>query len=285
VPITVKPAKPDYADDAKLVQAELVHLPDQVAGALDDAGIRIVACRGSVVDFDPSLSGERPRNWPEGKTWDSVPGAYLPRHKIVAIATVAKTRGERCVPPFGHLHGSRSLAVHETLHGYDYSREHHLSKGRAFRAAWSADRATLASDYYVNAASGPEESFAESGAHQFGLDQSQRSAWPHLEGFWNMHGDGLWSVPLTLDLAPDDDIESLDAGSIGRGVRRDDGSFTLFLTAKGPRGEIGHGMVTVAAGDTGFETLVEVYAQARRRDHQFGMTLHGHAFDVPPFPD
>jgi len=285
VPIIVEPAKPDYDDDAELVRAELVHLPEQVAGALEEAGIRILACRGSVVDFDPSLSGERPRNWPEGKTWDSVPGAYLPRHKTVAIATVAKADGQRCVPPFGQLHGSRSLAVHETLHGYDYSRAHHLSKARAFRAAWSADRATLGADYYVNAASGPEESFAESGAHQFGLDQSQRSAWPHLESFWDAHGEAVWSAPLTLGLMPDDDDEKMEAGSIGLGVRRDDGSFTLFLTAKGLGGEIGHGMVTVVAGEPGFEMLVEVDAQARRKDYKFGMTLHVSGFDVPPFPE
>ena len=50
-----------------------------------------------------SLKGVAPRNWPEGSTWDNVPGAYNPGTKTVVAGTASE-------------HGSESLLIHETGH-------------------------------------------------------------------------------------------------------------------------------------------------------------------------
>lgn len=56
------------------------------------------------------LRGVRPRGWPEGSSWDQVPGAYLGHER-----TVIAGNGE------GHGHGSTSAAGHEFGHGIDDS--------------------------------------------------------------------------------------------------------------------------------------------------------------------
>lgn len=273
----VEPAKQGYAADVAAVSEELGGLPDVVEAAIDSAGIRVKACRTSVVDFDPSLSNVRPTNWPEGYTWDDVPGAYIPASRTVVIATI-EADGRRRVPSYGSGHGSRSLAVHETLHGYDFSKRHHLSADGVFRQAWTADHDRLGDFYYQNAEHGPEESFAESGARRYGLDQSAADDWPRLRDFWRDHAGPLFAASVNAEERAPGDWAAGRPASIGWGKRNGDGSLVLYLTARGDDGIIGHGSVTLPAGDAANEELSGKLGWS-------GMVEVRGRFNVPPFDD
>lgn len=263
------------ADDVMAVAFELGGVPDIAVEAIGAARIRVIACRGSVVDFDPSLSGVRPTNWPAGTTWDSVPGAYIPARETVVVATV-DIHGERQVPPFGNKHGSRSLAVHEVLHGYDFSKKHLLSADREFRTAWAADRELLGDDYFKDATHGPGESFAESGARRYGRDQSAANFWPNLRGFWDQHVGRVFLESMGIGSLKQGDNNFEEPVSIGWGEQRADGSVVLYLTAHGEDGMIGHGAVTLQPDDDGYRAL-------SARLGWLGAPEARGRFDVPPF--
>jgi hypothetical protein len=273
-------------EDVVAVEKELVRLPDAIGGALADAGVLVVACRGSVLGYAPHLAGQRPREWSEGSTWDTVPGCYLPSEKVVVVATVAHEAARR-VPPFGVGHGSRSLAVHETLHGYDYARARAASRAAEFRRAWRSDVPVLGTSYFTNPNSGPEESFAESGARHFGLDDAQVHAWPHLRSYWNGDRSRLLSTgpadePLEEDAGGEQD--GLHDGPLGWGRPGPDGSFELFLTARGEQGEIGHGLVVVRPGDPAFEGVSALARRSRERLLTTSAPASADIFDVPTLP-
>jgi hypothetical protein len=84
---------------------DLSLFPDGVLGALGDKGVRIYVGNGSLPDQDDMgfMKGVRPRGWPEGSTWDDVPGGYQPAFKEVALGDEGND-------------GSQSLALHETAH-------------------------------------------------------------------------------------------------------------------------------------------------------------------------
>lgn len=273
----VEPAEPEYTADVDAVKEELRDLPDMVVAAIGAAHIRVVACRNSVVDFDRSLSGVRPTNWPQGSTWDDVPGAYIPARRRIVVATI-DVDGARRVPPYRFGHGSRSLAVHEALHGYDFSKKHRLSADEAFRDAWNEDHALLGDFYYQNAEHGPEESFAESGARHYGLDQSAANDWPHLRAFWGQHAGRVFVESMDVDAPEEVASDAGRSASIGWGEARDDGSLVLYLTAHGADGMVGHGSVTLPAGDAANAEL----------SAKLGWSGTGTArgrFNVPPFDD
>lgn len=269
--IVVEQSKPGYEADAAAVQREFDKLPAKVAEQFVRSRVRLVACRGSVVDHFPDMSGKRPREWPADKTWDIVPGAYVPNKHTVVVATIAGAGG-RIVPPFGVGHGSASLAIHEMLHGLDYSVSGLVSGKRSFRDAWSEDRDVLKIGYFKHPVSGPEESFAESGARSFGRAGILKDEWPNLRDYWFQDriepfsmsgGKGARQMP--------------SHGASGFGRKRPDGSVELFLTALGDQGEIGHGMVTIEAPDElsyGGLEVVERAAAAGVGEYDF--------FDLPP---
>lgn len=225
------------AEDVRLVAAELRDVPHAVANALRDRRIAIVACRNSVVDYAPRLSGVRPTNWDKNKTWDVVPGAYLQPERAVVVATVERD-GRRAVPALNDLHGSASLAVHELFHGFDFSANRPPSRSNQFRNRWRADFASLKDQYFQDPDTGPGEAYAESGARIYGLWGGLRDAWPNLRDYWS-----------TPDKADEGDIPREAQGlapSIGLGRVAKDGSVQLFLTALGENGEHGHAMFEIA---------------------------------------
>lgn len=119
--LLVIPGGSGTVEDCAAVAAEAATLPDFVISHFERKMVRIVACRGSVTNFERELRGKVPRGWDGlGKTWDDVPGTYFDERKRVVVATIAEG-GSRAVPGRNSgLHGSANLTAHESLHGYDY---------------------------------------------------------------------------------------------------------------------------------------------------------------------
>ncbi|HWT11831.1 MAG TPA: hypothetical protein VN231_03680 [Allosphingosinicella sp.] len=254
--IPVLPSKPHYTQDVAAVAAELANIPQNYAQELANTGIRVVACRDSVVDHLPHLLNVDVRNWPAGSSWKNIPGVYSPGDKTVVIATVAGPGGARRVPGMGERHGSVSLAVHETFHGHDYARSHRKSKNAGFRLAWAADKLLLRDAYYVNDTAGPEESYAESAARVFGRDQRFRTAWPTLTAFWEGPPPGL--ADDADDQVEDDSVEPegpSEASVIGIARILDDKSIELDMRAEGPDGLVGHGLIVIGADEDRYERV------------------------------
>ncbi len=147
---------------AKALKPELSRLPEAVLRKLVDGQTKIVAVRDSVTDALPHLKGVRPRGWPPGSTWDSVPGLYDPGTNQVIVATRKATDGSRFVPPTGDQHGSANLVLHETMHAHDALTGN--SNSDAFRQARSADSSELSAYESQEGSAGRQESYAESAA-------------------------------------------------------------------------------------------------------------------------
>lgn len=253
--IPVLPSRAGYEADAVAVAAELANVPQPYAQALGALGIRVVACRDSVVDHLPQLENVGVRGWPPGASWRTIPGVYSPKDRTVVVATVGEGAAPRRVPATGEQHGSISLAVHETFHGFDYSTGHLRSKAKRFRNAWKADRALLGHEYYTNKKAGHEESYAESAARAFGLDARFRGAWPSLAAFWAVpQSDPLDG--LSGDAEPGTDGPEA-APVIGMGRFRRDGALVLDLRAEGPDGLVGHGLLVIEPGDSRYAPVAE----------------------------
>jgi hypothetical protein len=139
----------------------------------------VVVCRDSVTEIREDLRGVRPRSWPEGKTWDTVPGLNDPNNNRVIIAT----RGGR-VPPTGDGHGAANLVLHEVGHAIgDAATTGGVGDAR-FIAAREADKAQL-DDYEGDANSaGVRETYAESFARFYGNDPNDAATYPHLHAYW-----------------------------------------------------------------------------------------------------
>lgn len=178
------------AADGELVAAELARFPLAILGELEANGVRIAVARGSVTDVREDLRGVRPRGWPPGSTWDSVPGLYEPSRKRVIIATRGHEGGAPYVPPFGDGHGSFNLVLHETGHAIDKAeRETYRSATSDFTAARDADRSRLGGYERQSGSAGREETYAESLARYYGGDATLASDWPTLYAYWR--GDPL----------------------------------------------------------------------------------------------
>jgi hypothetical protein len=174
-------------DDLDALIADVARVPAPVLRMVERAGIRFVACQGSVTDHLRQLRGQAPRGWPPGVTWDTVPGLYWPNEKQVVVATRADHLGNRTIPPTGAGHGSYSIVAHEMMHALDYQRalgDAHAKK-REFVDAWKADRATLPDYLKQNEPAGPEESFAEIGSRLFLGDRSMAGVAPNLTRYFD----------------------------------------------------------------------------------------------------
>lgn len=252
--------------DVALVRAEFVHLPAEILADIANHRLKVVACRGSVVDFKPSLHDVHPDGWPAGAVWDSVPGAFLPDEKRIVVATIPAADGARRVPRRGEGHGSFSLAVHELLHGYDQV-THTPSKSTAFRDAWKTDETVIGAEpgsiYFLNEKWGPREAFAESGARRFGIDAAGAPRWPALAAYW-----GAVDIRSFGDIDPEttgfmaDEIRE-EGDFIGSAFRADDGSVVMNLFAHA-EGIEGHATIVVpaerSAGEGLARNLVDVRA-------------------------
>lgn len=172
--------------DARLVALEFTKFPLYMQQVLGNGGGKIVVCRGSITEYRTELRGQRPRDWPAGSTWDTVPGGFNPNTNEVVIATRGHgTPGGPYVPPSGDGHGSSNLVLHEGGHGIDHNSPAGLnSTSPGFTAARNADVGTL-DDYEGPAnAAGHEETFGESAARYYGGDPNDATDHPNLHNYW-----------------------------------------------------------------------------------------------------
>ena len=145
---------------------------------------RVVAARGSVTDARTDLRGVQPRGWPPGKTWDQVPGAFMPDTNEVVVATQAGPNGSRQVPPTGSSHGSANLVLHEAGHALDY-RGGKPSDSAEFQRAYEADRAAMPAYLQQPGNAGREEAYAETLALYLQDPAECRRRYPNLSRSWD----------------------------------------------------------------------------------------------------
>jgi Flp pilus assembly pilin Flp len=169
--------------DVDAVVADLAKLPRPVLEYMQAKGISVVAAKSSVTDYMKHLKGVKPRGWPPGATWDTVPGT-VNNNKEVVIAT---RNGK--VPATGDGHGAYSLTIHETFHAID--RAEGWSKQPAFVKARDADAANLEAYLKQPGDAGLEEAYAESAANYFGGNTEWGKTHPNLWKYWETHAPKL----------------------------------------------------------------------------------------------
>ncbi|MCB9543294.1 MAG: hypothetical protein H6703_12720 [Myxococcales bacterium] len=163
--------------DRAVVAAEMAKMPTSALEVLRDEGTRVKVCHNSVTEVREDLRGVRPRGWPPGMTWDTVPGLYDPGRNWVIIAL----RGG-AVPARGDGHGAHNLVIHEVGHAVDHDTSG--SDQPEFIAARDADLATLSGYESQAGSAGREESYGESMARYHGGDAGDAAAHPNLHRFW-----------------------------------------------------------------------------------------------------
>lgn len=139
-------------------------LPQPLVDRVRRAGVEVRIVRSEGITGDPShahLKGVTPRGWEgSGSTWDSVPGGYDVRRKVVVLAQ-------------GSNEGSVNMALHEFGHAVDARKEggvRRLSSDRRFMEAYEAAKPHLSPYLRQPGAAGPEEAFAELFATEFSPD-------------------------------------------------------------------------------------------------------------------
>ena len=171
-------------EDVDAVVGELEKMPLAQLQQMERNGTRVVAARGSVTDARTDLRGVQPRGWPPGKTWDQVPGAFMPDTNEVVVATQAGPNGTRQVPPTGSSHGSANLVLHEAGHSLDY-RGGKPSDSAEFQRAYEADRAAMPTYLQQPGAAGREEAYAETLALYLQDPAECRRRYPNLSRYWD----------------------------------------------------------------------------------------------------
>ena len=166
--------------DVDAVVAEMIKIPLPALTALKKKGIKVVVCHQSVTEVRKDLKGVRPRGWPKGKTWDSVPGLYDSGNKRVIIAT---RKGR--VPPKGDGHGAYNLVLHEVGHaiGFSISGAGGQSDPK-FIAARNKDKKRLGTYESQAGKAGVQETYAESFARFYGKDPNDAKKYPNLHAYW-----------------------------------------------------------------------------------------------------
>jgi hypothetical protein len=233
------------SQDHEAVAQQAALLPSYLMARFERTGVRLVACRNSVTDFETDLRNQVPRGWETiGKTWDDVPGAFFPDRKRVVVATIVSGH-QRVVPEKSSgLHGSADLVVHESLHGYDYIGGHAVLREQRYLNARTADLAGLSAYEKQSGQAGLEETFAESGAYYAVAPHEMQGVLPNLHGYWEtgpLDGETITGVPL----------ESTELSDAPIGVARitDSGSIEIDLRAEGAGGAIGHAWFEVSPAD------------------------------------
>jgi hypothetical protein len=185
--LTEKGGSGDDADK-ELVAQELAKLPKSALEQMKANGTKVVACRGSVTDYDSSLSGVQPRGWDPGDTWDTVPGMYDKTNNKVVIATRGHgTPGGARVPVTGDGHGCANLTIHESMHALDSGGSGAArSAGTDFNTARTADLPNLGTYETQAGSAGQEETWAESGARYYGGGGGTTN----LDNYWRNNPPG-----------------------------------------------------------------------------------------------
>jgi hypothetical protein len=184
-------------DDAKAVAMGMAKISTQVIDNLTKNGIQTEVCRGPATEVLAELAGEQPRGWPDGMTWDSVPGCYSPSNKKVVVGTMAQGGGRKVPGPGeGPLkHGTPDLIGHESGHAFDASEGTLKSTNAKFLEARNKDKTTgrprglygPRDNYFLTAAEGGTNnagSTSETFAESFAMHFAGNSKWPDLEKFW-----------------------------------------------------------------------------------------------------
>ena len=185
--ITAVSQKGGTADDndVALVGKEFEKLPSALLKLLETSGMKITACRGSVTDHMTELAGVQPRGWPDGMTWDSVPGCYSPSTKQILVATKGHSTGAPEVPKTGDGHGSANLALHEGGHAINLSQDPMLASAGEFTGARTPDLEGITAYEKQAGNAGLDETFAESSARYFSGDPASAESTPNLHKYWN----------------------------------------------------------------------------------------------------
>ncbi|HEX8446838.1 MAG TPA: type VI secretion system tip protein TssI/VgrG [Sphingomonas sp.] len=179
----VQPGGSATQTDVNAVVGELKKMPVPALQSLEKSNVKVIAARGSVTDYATELKGVQPRGWPPGKTWDSVPGAYMPGHNAVVIATTGSGANTH-VPTTGNGHGSVSLVVHEATHAIDNNIGAKLNSSNAtFLSARAKDLGVLSAYESQPGIAGPSETYAESAARFYG-GSNVNSKTPALDAYW-----------------------------------------------------------------------------------------------------
>lgn len=173
--------------DTELVARKLAVLSPSVLEAIRGLGIRVLACRDSVVDYKPELSGVAPRGWPAGWTWDAIPGVCWDRDVVVAV--VGHSGSSPHVPRSGEGEASFDLVLHELGHSLDEnaSGKNVLSTLPEFVEARKADASALSAYESQPGAAGLEETWAETFARAFAHDSSLERDTPHLAALFSTY--------------------------------------------------------------------------------------------------
>lgn len=258
--LLVIPGGSGDAQDQQAVADLAEKLPAFVVNRFFRKKARIVACRGSITDFETRYRGEVPRGWETtGRTWDEVPGAYLPAKKRAVIATI-ESDGARIVPSHEDAsHGSVDLVIHECLHGYDYLTGHRDIRSAPFKEAREDDLAELSVYERQDGRGGLEETFAESGARHVSDRDTHAQAFPALAGYWDSLAANLQADLVAETALEADDFVAQEAvaetAAIGTAELGEDRTLTLFLRAVSDDGVLGHGTLTFAPGDPEYDAL------------------------------
>jgi hypothetical protein len=205
-------------DDAVAVAKETAKLPTEVLRRLKAKGAEVVAARGNVPDVIKSLSGVHPNFWPEGMTWDNVPGVYDPNSNQIVAATRQDGKGRKVLEAGKKIkvkgnvvsHGSFSVVLHEAGHGLDFNGfndgkqeiKPELSSDALFTSRRNKDvtgkkiKAPRDNYFLQGTPWGERETFAESTARYFGGDGkfAGDDGWPETAKFWQAKPWGIGSV-------------------------------------------------------------------------------------------
>jgi hypothetical protein len=178
-----EPVTPVSGEFRRRMEGAAAALPDGVRRALAEAGWRVQLAE-FVVDAAPSLTGERPRGWPTGLTWENTDAVNLPQRRLVIVAEKRRNRQGEVVSA-DRMEG---VFRHELGHAYDSAAGGRLacqSSHPEFMAAYESDLQGIAPDrrgeleYYLQGrAAGRQEAYAEAFAVLLGggSDPAKREA-------------------------------------------------------------------------------------------------------------
>jgi hypothetical protein len=180
--------------DVEVVRQRLERLPSSLLRAAERAGVQAIACRGSVADCFPQLSGVHPRGHAPRITWDDLPSMYAtkPGSHLLVVATQGGPDGQRFIAERGKGAGHSSVdpVGHEFGHAVD---QEGLVPGQSssspeFQAAYDEDlvelEATASAQLRQPGGAGRQEAFAESFVRYFTRDATLRGELPALYAYW-----------------------------------------------------------------------------------------------------
>lgn len=262
-------ARPTYERGRAAVAAELEKLPTTIVKELGAMGVKVVVCGHTVTDYATELNGVVPMGWPDGWTWDDVPGAYVPARNQVVIGLLPTRGGGWRIPAYGEGHGSYNLVVHETMHGFDRTDLPKPSEAGRFRSARDADKDMLGQYESQPDPAGAEETFAESAARTFAHQEvaTPETPWPNLLLFWTDYRAGGAAAAGGASGRPATAPEF-----IGFAHLADDDILVLDLRADGRNGEIGHAWLSFAKDDRD-RGRIEAHLRGESGRHSTGAPL------------